>query len=319
MTLKAGMPRDGEWARDLALVFLVGSPRSGTTWLQAMLACHCEISTGPETGFFSAFSRADAAFARGADRRVGLSEYWSADQYRQIVEDLFSSLIAKLPPPPSPPRYFLEKSPQHCQHAEFILRIFPEARFIHLIRDARAVVASMLHASTGWGRDWAPRTVADATGVWMRSVEAGRRIKQQVGHPDQYWEVRYEDLRRDPEGHLARIFAWLGLPAEESLIRAAADANAIERVRGSARPFASIPLGPGEGAQREAYPGGFIGPAPCAPEDVELTRPQRLRVEDLAGRWLVALGYPLSESGRSVRERLLSSPRMRRLLRLPEL
>lgn len=295
------------WTCDVELIFLVGCPRSGTTWLQAMLACHPAIYTGPETQFFSTFAAVEKEFLRPKDRRVGLSEYFSKEAFYSVMAELFWATLSRLPPPPSIPVYFLEKTPHHCVYADFILGTFPSARFIHLIRDGRAVVSSLLRASQSWGRDWAAKTAGGATKVWSKHVREGREIARRVQHPAQYIELRYEELRRQPHQHLARLFEWLGIPADMALINAAVDANGIDRIRHSQEPFGSIPTPGGRAITPiidAAYPAGFIGPAPYDVDAVPITRLQRLRVEYLAGSLLRELGYTVSKERLSLSERL---------------
>src|SRR5947209_5758409 len=141
------VPARAPWTYDAELVFLVGSPRSGTTWLQAMLACHPEIYTGPETQFFGSYQPVEREYLREKDGRCGISEYLDPSAFYRLIAESFWSVVSALPEPPRQPRYFLEKSPYDCVFAELILRTFPRARFIHLLRDARAVVASMLRIS----------------------------------------------------------------------------------------------------------------------------------------------------------------------------
>ena len=92
----------------------------------------------------------------------------------------------------------LEKSPSTSLCADVIARLTPDARVVHLVRDGRDVAASLLAASEGWGRWWAPRTLPLATQSWVTHVQGARRASA-LGLP--YLEVRYETLsRRDSAG-----------------------------------------------------------------------------------------------------------------------
>lgn len=75
---------------------------------------------------------------------------------------LFRRAMSALPEPPPTVRYFLEKTPNHDWHAEFILRTYPRARFVRLVRDGRAVPASILRSGRTWGQSWAPKGTSDA-------------------------------------------------------------------------------------------------------------------------------------------------------------
>src|SRR5262249_6920135 len=161
---------------------------------------------------------------------------------------------------------------------DFILRTFPNARFVHLIRDARAVVASFIRVSPNWGESWASKSVDQPARTWVKLVKAGRRILDLVSAPAPYFEVKYAGLRTDPETQFAKLFHWLNLSAEEDLLRSAIDLNRIEKTRTDENPFASIPMRKeplDSKSQKPAYPNAFIGPAPYRLKDVELTRLQR--------------------------------------------
>lgn len=316
----SGLRPRASWTHNIDLVFLVGCPRSGTTWLQAMLASHSAIYTGPETRFFALVGGLEKEFLRSDSAKAGLPVYTTKEDFYKVTAELFWSLISALNYPLGEPKYFLEKTPHHCLFSEFILNTFPNARFIHLIRDGRAVVSSMVRASKSWGQHWAPETVDQATQSWLRHTEAGRMIAEQTRGSDQYIEVKYEDIRRNPHYHLSALFEWLGLPIDESLINSAVDSNALDKVVSSKQPFASIPMIDGNAIVPKAktdYPEGFIGPASFNIEDIQLTQLQRLRVEYLAGKLLQELGYPEVKNQLSMWEKIATSSKIRRKLRLP--
>jgi hypothetical protein len=290
-TIFDARPR-ADWTRDVEPVFLVGAPRSGTTWLQAMLASHPGIYTGPETFFFSTFGGAEREFLRPKERKVGLGEYLSEEEFHGFMAELFWRSISALPPPAAKPRFFLEKTTHHAEHGDFILKTFPRARFIHLVRDARAVVASLLRASKGWGKTWAPSRVRRATLAWSELVLKSRSIRSIVPHPSQYTEVKYEELRRAPELRLADLFLWIGVEADDAFVAHAVEENKLGRTKN--RGFASIPATAQSGVTPIAdttYPEGFFGLAPYTVEDVQLNWLQRRHVERLAGDLLRDLGY----------------------------
>lgn len=307
------------WTLDVDLLVVVGAPRSGTTWLQSLLAHHPEVMTGPETHFFRTFAEADQEFRRRRDRPVGVSEYWTAAQWREFIERAFWGSVSALPAPAEAPRVFLEKTPIHCMYAEFILRVVPRARFLHVIRDGRAVAASLLRASAGWGRGWAPDSIGSAADRWHTRVRAGRSIRDLVTDPTAYREVRYEDVRRDPESSVSGLFSWLGVDHDAALVREAVRANALDG--GDERDFASIPM-PGASANtvsEEAYPDGFVGPAPIDPADIDLSPARMRKFEALEGDLLAELGYPLRYGPPGPLRRIVLSDRARELVGLPPL
>lgn len=314
--LNAANCQRAEWTRDVELVFLVGSPRSGTTWLQAMLSEHPTIYTGPETHFFAAFEGAELGYLRERGRPLALPAYWDTEKFYHWMAELFWDLISALPTPTDKPSLFLEKTPNHSANAGFILRTFPRARFIHLIRDARAVVASLVRSEQSWGTNWAPHSIDEAAGLWRRYVGAGRQIKTKVSSPAQYIELRYEDLRRNAVRELDRLFAWLGVCTSPDWLTRIAAKHTIEKTLAAAQPFESIPIVRANPRFHNvpAYPKGFVGRGDFDLDQVSLSSLQRRRIEQINGDLLRELGYPVERLGVWFWERAYMSFRLRRWL-----
>jgi hypothetical protein len=114
--------------------------------------------------------------------------------------------------------------------ASFIQRVFPEARFVHVIRDGRAVVRSMLRvpwwkgwngpAEWGFGpipekyaRDWErSRSPAVLAAIeWSILIEAAERSRGQIP-PDQWLDIRYEDFVHSPSEETAALLRFTDLP-----------------------------------------------------------------------------------------------------------
>jgi hypothetical protein len=104
--------------------------------------------------------------------------------------------------------YWASKVPRYVLMAPLLKQAFPDLRFIHCVRDPRAVVASMA------SRQWAPKTSAERLAYWTINVERGKRFVDQF--PDQAVEVRYEDLVANPAHTLSRLFRWLGVTDESA-------------------------------------------------------------------------------------------------------
>ena len=85
----------------------------------------------------------------------------------------------------------------------FIEELFPDAAYIHLLRDGHDVVASFRDR---WGYKAAARA---ARSEWARYVTAARELGARLP-ADRFLEIRYEDLVADPDGQGRRLFAFLG-------------------------------------------------------------------------------------------------------------
>jgi hypothetical protein len=104
----------------------------------------------------------------------------------------------------------LEKTPDHLRSWRIIKRLYPDARFLHIVRDPRAVASSLLaFGRESWGQG-APQDVTEAALFWRANVRIGREDLPHLG--EDCLEVRYEDLSSTPDTVLARICSWLAIP-----------------------------------------------------------------------------------------------------------
>jgi len=187
-------------------VFLVGAERSGTTLLRLMLDGHPQIAWPCEFDFALDWP------AGAAGEWPDLIDYWSlladsrqARQARVVIQaqlafpDLVRSLLDQVC---GRTRKAIAGVTLH-RHFARILQLWPDARFIYLVRDGRDVARS--HVEMGWaGNVWA------AASVWRDAEREWRRLCARVPS-ERRIEVRYEDLVGDPRGELTRICSFLDL------------------------------------------------------------------------------------------------------------
>ncbi len=113
-----------------------------------------------------------------------------------------------------------DMTPNYVNHLPLLERLFPQARFVHLVRDGRNVALSVLDL----GR--LHRQAATPAFYWARAIRRGRRAQRRLG--DRYTEVRYEDLVADPERELRRLCEFLSIPYHPAVVEH--DPDAAERV-----------------------------------------------------------------------------------------
>jgi len=212
-------------------IFIVGAGRSGTTWLQRLLLENTKIIGGQETHFFRFFndSLESVINASNDSRQVGLSTYWSdADFYMQIRNiwlGTFQAVINKN----TNAKILIEKTPNHVLNMDTIKKVLPNAKFIHLIRDSRSVVSSLLSASKGWGAHWAPNdTKSAAITWWYKYVLAGRASSLKLSSYD-YIEIHYEDLLANPVTEIIKIYEFMGIDYDIENIKKDIDVQAFSK------------------------------------------------------------------------------------------
>jgi Sulfotransferase family len=106
-----------------------------------------------------------------------------------------------------------EKTPEHIFYSEPIARLFPRARFVEMIRDPRAVVASMTRSSFKGG---------DATRnafYWRYVMTTGHAALTRAVGPDRRLVVRYEDLVTEPERTVRSVSAFIGEDFDPAMLR----------------------------------------------------------------------------------------------------
>lgn len=283
------------------LCVLLGAPRSGTTWLQRLLACSPTVASPQETHLFHLYlqpqlrqweahqARLDTAFeqladtGQAGDRLIGLPTILAREDLIRAQRAMIDAVVARAAQSRANIDWVLEKTPSNSLCVDAVEELCPTARYVHILRDPRDVVRSLRAAGRSWGQ-WAPTDPAGGAAMWRRHV-LGARMARELA-PDRYVEVRYEDLRRDPASALAPVLGLLGLDDEAAELVArerAAQGHALNEV------FAFRPEVAARVAELpEAEPLGFRrgeGKRPL------LSAAQRRIVAVVAGEVAQELGY----------------------------
>ncbi len=215
-------------------VFIVGMPRSGTKLLRGMLTQHPQIRFAQiETEFFPFWARHWQRFGAIDDREAFERFYRSCRKLPFFIQcsekgipiecdewfarcaaftpaGVFSALMRTAVSIPANDDSIAwgDKSPSYITHVPLLRRHFPDARILHIVRDARDYSLSVNKA---WGKSMlraAQRWQSDVS----KCLEDGRRL------PDGYMEIRYEDLLADPVAILSRTCRFLGVGFTEDLL-----------------------------------------------------------------------------------------------------
>lgn len=210
-------------------LFVVGCPRSGTTLLQRMLDAHSAVAIAPETHFIRRFWKnrnrygdlsRDANFAGLVDDILAIPEFpemhIAAERYRAAAMDgersyraLFACLLDLFATTRHVP-IVGEKTPNHVEYAVTLLEFFPDARFVHIVRDPRAVVNSWRSVP------WSTGSLVGDADVWRVSMATVRKYPAWVR--DRFHTLTYERLIAFPGVELRQLCAFLGLDFEERML-----------------------------------------------------------------------------------------------------
>lgn len=296
MTDKEAEAQANEKAASAGPLFLVGMPRSGTKLLRDMLNQAERIRFSPiETEFLPYWVRhwdeypnlqTRAGFARfhrrctqlpffveNAERGVEVGcEAWfracKAFTPPAVFEALMRTVLAL--EPEDDETIWGDKSPSYISHLPLLAREFPEAKFVHIIRDVRDC---SLSAHKAWGK-----SLLRAAQRWQDDVSKCRADGRNLG-AGKYMELRYEDLLADPRATLGSVCAFLGVSMSEQML---APAGATEN-KGDARGMSALLT-----SNVRKYESRL------SPQAVR-------RIEEIACETLRALNYPCTYAGQPAR------------------
>jgi acyl transferase domain-containing protein/pimeloyl-ACP methyl ester carboxylesterase len=233
-------------------IFLLSSPRAGSTLLRVMLAGHPQLFSPPELHLLP--------FGTMAEREAQLKDSYLGEGLQRTFMELMDldataskSLIANLVAQKTPvqevyaliqklaaPRVLVDKSPSYAGSMTTLRRaegMFDDARYIHLVRHPLAVIDSFVRVRMEkllGVNDIDPHELAEQ--IWISS---NRNIKEflYLVAPNQRFELCYEELVRDPAGVMIRLCDFLGVPFEEALLQPYADGRMTDGVRPQSAPI----------------------------------------------------------------------------------
>jgi hypothetical protein len=230
---------------DAGRVFVVGCPRSGTTWVRDLFAGHPRTITGKEPhiyqdvyapvvrlGRIKGLQRVLLLDARNRQASGGghLKAWLTRDELLALTtralasgdvadEELADELVVEIYDQilaargATAPQVLVDKTPWNLRYADRILGTFPDARLVEVLRDGRDVCVSMQLLE----RDWTEDDRVAQVEKWVEAVERGNALRESP-HADRVLRMRYEDLSADPHGEVARMLGFCGLPASSELV-----------------------------------------------------------------------------------------------------
>jgi hypothetical protein len=201
------------------LFFVGGAPRSGTTLVQRILGAHSEVYAGPEFGLVSQIMELRTQFLqRIITGRI--STYLDMQDTNEIFEQFILSMFQKKADETKKP-YLSEKTPPNIEVFSELQDCMPQAKYIFVVRDPRAVVASLLEVGQKMQADSTPaplhlRKTRHAVGLVNAMWEKGNKA---LLRGDNVLLVHYEDIISAPESAIKRLTDFLGISFEESMLR----------------------------------------------------------------------------------------------------
>lgn len=215
----------GSYVSDTPAIIVGGSMRSGTTLMRTVLDSHPHIAAGPETWMF-VYRRPSPIEMLAAEYGIAVQDVrrvWErCNSLAQFLDEFLGEYARRMGK-----ARWAEKSPGNVTRLDYIWRHFPHAKFIHMIRDGRDVVCSMVSQRERLRHEGRPirfeGTLDSRIRTWRRYVSAGIAWR---GH-ENYLEIRYEDLVSNPKAVIGRVLDFVGEPWSDDVLCA----DAVQRQR----------------------------------------------------------------------------------------
>ena len=217
------------------LFFIVGCPKSGTTWMKNLLHSHPEIACRGETNFVSMLGMINqlVEHTNEAQKPKGLAPLEHEDARYLFVSGL-GLLLAKWGMDEGI-RCVGEKTPNHAVFATLLLDVLPGAKIIHIVRDPRDATVSGWFHNLSRGKPDFLQKFPDLNAyaqlmikqVWPTSVGNARAAGEK--YPERYHEVRYEDMIKQPKHNLTKILQFLGQDHSPDIVDECISANSFQQ------------------------------------------------------------------------------------------
>jgi len=203
------------------LIFLISQPRSGSTLLQLMLSGHPDIATTSEpwialhpvyslknSGIDTVYNSNLALSAlRDFLKHNGVDEEFYKEQIASFLMNLYNLAIKH-----QNKKIFLDKTPRYYHIINEIMDIFPEAKFIIILRNPLAILSSIL-------KTWVGDDLLKIGNFRDDLIKAPQILLDCVSlHPDRCYRVKYEDIIMKPEDVLKDVCQFLGITYTSEMV-----------------------------------------------------------------------------------------------------
>lgn len=281
-------------------IFLLGSQRSGTTMLRLMMNNHPNLAIPHETAFITIYDKKLDAYGDLANKDNARRLLADVSQHPLVKRgNLIADPEAVLRRPMASYRDFIDaifqtyadslgkarwgdKTPFYTPDIDVLHRIFPDAKFLHLVRDGRDVVLSQ--KSIEWMSGNLLKLILD----WQWKATIAHKVGSALG--ENFLEIRYEDLVRQPEQMLRRICGFIDESYDTTMLSYSEKAEKI--VPSDSLKWHRNSIRPPDPSRLDRWKTG-------------LARAERIIFEQLAGDTLDLFGYEREHLAPTMASRML--------------
>jgi len=207
------------------MIFIIGVGRSGTSLLQSILNSHSKISFLPETQFLRSYVFKKNVSINTSNYKEIISQFEQDPRFSRlnicpkiVIEksknmiDVYRNIT----------NFYLknknkeiigDKDPKIIENIEVLNYFFPNSKIIHIIRDPRDVVLSRTKAK--WSKKY-PYFIHSI--IYYLQMTLGRKMLYKYFNKNNFYELKYEDLIKDPNYELKKICNFLEVEYENNIL-----------------------------------------------------------------------------------------------------
>ncbi len=231
---------------DRKLFFVAGQAKSGTTWLQLILDAHPEICCRGEghlgdvllPALGESMERYNSYIRHNNSLFKELPDYptLAYGPSRSLLQGACALLLYEQCGGEVPP-LIGERTPANITCINLLHEIFPDAHFVHIIRDVRDIAVSFWFHGLRTNPDWIQSEYGSLESVAVRLAESWVKMILAVRHGARsmdgaYHEILYEHLHEDFDKSLRPLLEQLGACVSDEILQTCRDASAFENVSG---------------------------------------------------------------------------------------
>nr|WP_269472908.1 sulfotransferase [Sulfurovum indicum] len=207
----------------------MGCDRSGTTFLGSLIGAHSQCIVTPESQFKTdCYSEEEQSFFNPQKTFQKIKEtkrfkIWDADisftdtEYDKIKNypDLILKIVEKYninKQHKKSVKFWVDHTPINVEYVDLLKSFYPNAKFLHIIRDGRGVAASFKNVT------WGPKSMYDIANFWLTKLAYGFAYERK--YPQDILSVRYEDILENTENTIKKITDFIGIDYEPNMLEA---------------------------------------------------------------------------------------------------
>jgi len=222
-------------------VFIIGSRRSGTTWTLWLLSNHPSMVGVQHTNLIDAFKKIDkwwkdeerihnTIISGGSEKsKKNLKDFISSDGFYSQCSQIINMVFSRAFNEKKQAKIVVESQPENIDNLDLLMNLFPDAYYLHIIRDPRSVFSSWKTIATTWSNADVFKThPVEFSKRWREDVTTGRSFADKA---ENYLEIKYEELQSDGISVLQNVYEWLKIDSSSEIATEAIDACEIQKLR----------------------------------------------------------------------------------------